>query len=290
MVIDAKKVMELREKTDAPMMECKRALTETGGDMEKAILLLRQKGISAGEKRAGKVALEGRLASAISDDHRKGVLLELNCETSFVARTDDFAALAQFLACKVLAEPHYVNPDLLKADQEVQDKLNDTLVKLRENIQIGPYVLYEVPDTDYGYIDAYIHANQTDGAIVELACENAAVAAHPATAAIARELAMQITALKAVYVSREEVPEEVIEREKEVYRQRAKEEGKPEAAREKITAGRLEKFFETNVLLDQLDMREQKRRVSELVEEAAKAAGGKISVVRFTRMKVGERS
>jgi elongation factor Ts len=196
MTITATQVKDLREKTGAAMMDCKRALEQTGGNEERAITILREKGLLVAAKREGKQASEGRVEAYIHAGGKIGVLLELNCETDFVAKTDDFQQLA-------------------------------------------------------------------------------------------RELAMQIAAANPIYVDRTEVPEAVIEQEKEIYRTKAQNEGKPAQAIDKIVAGQLEKFFETVCLLDQPNIREPKQKVIDLINERVGKVGEKIVVRRFTRYKVG---
>lgn len=286
MDIDAKIVMALCQKTGAKLMDCKRALIETNGNEEEAITILKKKGLAVAEKRATREAREGRVAAYITPDAKTGVLLELNCETSFVAKTDEFSELNNALA-KLAAESCCLDtPE--KLNEEAKATIQEVIAKLGEKIEVGQLARLQVEGA--GRVDSYIHAGATLGVLIELKTGSEEAGKSEVVAELARELGMQIAAANPGFIRRDEIAPEVIEKEKEIYRERAKEEKKPEAAWDKITTGRLEKYFETNCLVDQLYIREPDIKVSKLIEDAGKKVESPIEVAKFVRYKVGERS
>lgn len=289
MAISAEMVRELREKTGAGMMDCKRALEETGGDFEKAANLLRQKGVAVAAKRESKATNEGTIGAFAGQ--KVGALVELACETDFVARTDEFQKLASDLAALEAAPETDPNADLLEMphpndpSRKVADAINDLIGKLGEKIVLKRAAKITA---ETGAVGVYVHTGGKIGVLVEIACQSDAVAAKDEVNELARDIAMQIAWGSPQCVRREELPAEVVEQEKEVYRQRAINEGKPEAALEKIVAGRLEKFYSEVVLLDQPFIRDANVTVGELVKKTGEALGETIEVRRFERFRVGE--
>lgn len=282
MEISAKTVMALREQTGAPMMDCKRALQEAEGDMEKAKDLLRQRGIAKGQKREGKATGEGTIVVAAAADGSQVVMLELNCETDFVGKSDDFRGLAQALADSALER------DITDAEQVGgEDLINDAVTRLGEKIRVGRLLNWraEAP----GVITSYVHtATGRVGVLVELGLAAAPDADGLAAAqAIGRELGMQVTALRPAYLNREEVPAEVVEREREVLRGAADMANKPPQIQDKIIDGRISKFFAENTLLEQAYARDSSKSVTEYLNEAAKAAGLAVTPQRYVRLEVG---
>lgn len=282
-------VRELREKTGAGMMDCKRALEETGGDFEKAANLLRQKGVAVAAKRESKATNEGTIGAFAGD--KVGALVELACETDFVARTDEFQKLASDLAAIEAAPETDPNADLLSMphpsdpSRTVADAISDLIGKLGEKIVLKRAAKIT---TDTGAVGVYVHTGGKIGVLVELACKSNAAASSGEVAELARDIAMQIAWGNPQSISREELPAEVVEQEKEVYRQRAINEGKPEAALEKIVSGRLEKFYSEVVLLDQPFIRDANITVGDLIKKTGEALGESIEVRRFERFRVGE--
>ena len=262
--ITAKMVMELREQTGAAMMLCKEALKETDGDAEQATVYIRKK---LGGKLSGasdRSASEGVIAIVVLDNQDAGIV-ELNAETDFVARSEDFKGLAKELAEQVAKSKGHSVETVLTQDSlaapgaTVQDRVNDVYAKLRERIV---FKRFEFISTDEkGVLAGYVHVPAADkiGVLVELEAGSAEAANSDALKNLGRELAMQIAASKPTYLTRDEVPARIVEQERDIARTTALQEGKPEAAVEKIVEGRLKKFYEETVLMDQAYLREPKK-------------------------------
>jgi elongation factor Ts len=286
--IDAAQVKELREKTGAGMMDCKKALTEAEGNVDEAIKILRKKGLAAAGKKAGRIASEGVVYASIEGS--TGILVEVNCETDFVAQTDDFRELAAGIAGIVRAE----NPASVEAlaalawpgDAEglnVAQYLSSKIAKIGENIAIRRFIRYDAADA---VLSSYIHGNGKIGVIVEVKCDKAE--AKPAAEGLAKDLAMHVAAAEPRFLHRDEVTATDLDTEKEVARDQAIKSGKPEAVVEKIVAGKMEKYYGDTVLLEQAYIRDDKMTVQKFVDQRAKEAGAKFEVSRFTRYKLGE--
>ena len=265
MQITAQMVSQLREQTGAGMMECKKALTEAEGDVDKARDILRAKGKAGAEKRAGRAAAEGVVAA--TSTAKAHAMVELNSETDFVARNDAFKNLACELA-QLVAETGETDPNALldhklPSGVSARQALEDVLTKLRENIVLRRAVAYPVSQDTV--VACYIHTvTNKIGSMVELKC-------HPSTpgvAEVAKDIAMHIAASKPEYARREDVPAEAVEREKEVLAELTRNEGKPEAAIPKIVEGRLGKFYERVCLLEQPFVRDPSKKISQLLSES----------------------
>ena len=295
MEITAQMVKELREQTGAGMMECKQALIEAQGDMERARLILREKGAAAAVKRESRQASEGVVVAAASPDRRRGALLELNAETDFVARNDEFQSLAKELVQQLVdtgfegsLEEFLQQPSQVAPDRTVRQRVEDLVARIREKIVIGRIATFSTDST--GCVDTYIHLGGKIGVMVELKAVTEAGAQHAETLHLAREIGMQIAFGNPGYLTREEVPQKLIEEEREVQRQRALNEGKPAQAIDKIVEGRLSKFFEQICLLDQGYIRDEKKSVKQVIEEFSKTVGEPLTVKRWVRFRVGESS
>ncbi|GAB4364192.1 MAG: translation elongation factor Ts [Deltaproteobacteria bacterium] len=287
MQITSEMVRELREKTAAGMMDCKKALTEAGGDMEAAVDILRKKGLAAAAKKASRIASEGVVAAHIEGD--SAVLLEINCETDFVAKTGEFQAFAQKVAAFVnRSAPAGVEEAMglpVEAGATLADALTGQVAKMGEKISLRRFVRFSLPAGTRGLHVPYIHAGGKIGVLVEL------VGAGPETAgiaALAKDLAMQVAAANPSYVSREDVPAEAIERERAIYREQALAAGKPEKILDRIADGKLEKFFGDFCLVEQAFIKDPDRKVRDLLAEAGRQAGAELRVARFARFHVGE--
>ncbi len=287
--ITAAMVKELRERTGAAMMLCKEALTETGGNFEEAIIYIRKKLGGKLSDRGDRVAAEGVIAVAVVDN-QDGAIVELNSETDFVARNDDFKQLARELAEQVARQKgHSVETVLTQSSVAqsgftVQDRINDVFTKLRERIV---FRRFEFISTDAnGALAAYVHvpANDKIGVLVELEAGSPAAAQSGAVQNLGKELAMQIAASRPRYLNRDQVPANILETERDIARTTAINEGRPQAALDKIVEGRVKKFYEETVLLDQPYLREPKKTVSQVIQEA----GAGISLRRYVRFEVGE--
>lgn len=273
-------ILKLREKTGAGMMDCKRALGEAGGDYEKAVEVLRKKGLADAAKKGARTTKEGLIAAALSADGRKGAVLELDCETDFVAKTEEFQKLASELSAEAAQGS-------LSAVEAGAPRVSAAIAKLGENIVLKRLERFELKGP--GLIAYYIHTSGgKKGAMIELACASDAAAKSPAAAELAKELALQITAMSPRWLSRESVPAAEVSKERDIYATVVRQEGKPEAAIANIVEGKLNKlFFQAFCLLDQVSMRDNKTPMSKLIEEASAKAGGKIEVKRFIRYQLG---
>ncbi len=281
--ITTKMVAELRARTGAGMMDCKKALMETGGDFDKAVDWLREKGLAAAAKKAGRVAAEGRVHAIVEDGARHGVLVEVNCETDFVARGEAFINLCDHVARVILQ----TRPASMEALQEaLGDTVKEAVAKIGENIQVRRFERYEVADA--GRVHAYIHGDGRVGVLIELTTATPEVAAHPEVEALCHELALQIASMRAQYVRPEDVPAQVIEHEREILKAQAINEGKKPEIAEKMVAGRINKFYQEVCLLEQEWVKDSKKTVGALVKEVADKVGGEITVKRFVRYEKGE--
>ncbi len=279
MQITAQMVSQLREMTGAGMMECKRALTEADGDIEKAKDLLRARGQAQAGKRSERAAADGVVAAANTGNAHS--LIELNSETDFVARNEEFKALAHAIAQVAAQHPHDDASGLLEAKLadglSVRAKLDEALAKMRENLVLRRSVRFDAqPDS---VIATYIHAvdNKT-GVMVELKGDPN----NDAQKEVARNIAMHVAFTKPRFLRREEVPAEEVERERQVLTEKTRNEGKPEAAIPKIVEGRLGKFYEDNCLIEQPYVRDQSKKIGQLATEAG------AEVRRFALMLVGQ--
>lgn len=271
--ITAALVKELRERTGAGMMDCKKALTAVEGDMDKAIDFLREKGLAAAAKKAGRIAAEGVVGSFVSADGKIGAIVEVNCETDFVAKTDGFKALVEKIAAHIVAtKPADVEALLASEldDQTVEALVTASVAKIGEKISVRRFALYEAPE---GVVAAYIHGGGKIGVIVELKGGNAE---------LGKDVAMHVAAANPSYLERSQVPAAELEHEKEVLSEQAKNEGKPEKIIEKMVMGRINKYYKEVCLVDQEFVKDPDQTVGKLV----KAAGAE--VLAFSRFQLGE--
>ncbi len=287
--ITAAKVKELRERTGSGMMDCKKALAETGGDMEKAIDYLREKGLAKAAKKAERTASDGRVFHCVSDDGRLGVMVEINSETDFVAKTDEFNDLGSKVVAHIAAKTYADVPALLESVHESGSTINELITaiiaKLGENIVLKRFARF---DAENGRAFCYIHSNYKVGALVELDAADKAAVDKPEFAELGHEICMQIAAAAPQYLVPDDVPADVIDREKAVYRQQLIDEGKPADKVEKIIPGKLRKYYETICLMEQEYIRDTDKRIKQLVEETGRKLGTKITVRRFERFGIGE--
>lgn len=277
--ISAQLVMQLREKTGAKMMDAKRALVETDGDFEKAIELLREKGQADAAKRTHRATADGTIAAVQTSDRSAGAMVEVNCETDFVAKTEQFQNLTMAIANWVLNQNAETasNDDLPAA---VQADLKEAVSKTGENIQFKRGVKLASPS---GVVASYLHLGGKIGVLVQIDGANT-----DAVAGLARDIAMQVAAASPEYLSREDVPAEIIEKEMEIYRNLARNEGKPEQILDKIAQGRLEKYYKENCLLEQPFIKDADKSILTLVNDVAKAAGAELTLKRFVRYQLGQ--
>ena len=285
MAFTAKDVKELRERTGCGMMDCKKALTETDGDFDKAIEYLREKGLAAATKKAGRIAADGMVFSTVDKENKIGVVVEVNSETDFVAKNEMFREFVADVAAVVAKEnPATVEELLTKAmpnGDTVEAALQEKILVIGENLKIRRFVRYEGPCV------AYIHAGGTHGVLVNFEVSDE-VFAKPEFEAYGKDIAMQIAAANPIYLVREDVPAEVLEKEKEILTQQAINEGKPAAIAEKMVAGRIAKYYKENCLVEQAFVKDDKQTITAYTNATAKELGGDIKIVAFTRFEKGE--
>ena len=277
-------VKKLREMTGAGMLDCKKALEEAGGDMEKAKEILRIKGLAKAEKKAGRETKEGVVHVKLSEDRKRGVIVEVNCETDFVAMNEEFRKLVEDIALHILSVEENRNkegegteilsqPFFKDSSKTLEEVIKEAIAKIGENIRLSRFSRMDAE----GYLHSYIHGGGRIGVLLEFK----AGSLDEKTMRTVQDVAMQIAAMKPEFVSRERVPQEVIEREKRILSEQARREGKPEHIIERIVEGKLRRFFEEKVLLDQPFIKDEEKTVGEFLE------GTGVEVVRFVRFEVG---
>ena len=289
MAITAAQINELRKATGAGMLDCKKALEEVGGDMDQAVDYLRKKGLAAASKKAGRAATEGMVAAATAGS--TGVLVEINSETDFVAKNDKFQAFVKQVADHVLQknpatlEELLAQPFACDSAKTVQTLLTETIAVIGENMQIRRFVSFTA---DGGAVGSYIHAGGKIGVLVEVACENAAVAQDERLTTCLKDVAMHVAAASPLYVQRSEVDSDVLEREKNIYRDKARQTGKPDNIIEKIIEGQVNKFYGEICLLEQAFVKDPDKTVQQYLTETAKALGTTVTLKRFAKFVLGE--
>jgi elongation factor Ts len=293
--ITAKDVQLLRQRTGAGMMDCKKALEETGGDVEKAVEYLRKKGIAKAEKRADRAASEGAIVALVSDDAKTAALVEVNSETDFVARNEEFQALAKAVASQLFGDASFdgvvtvaQEGELMKqpwhkdAGKTVADMVKEASGKTGENVVVRRYARFKSD----GVIGSYVHHNGRVAVIVDVEGGTG-----DAVKAVARSVAEHIAAgvpKVPLGVNRDEIKSDIIDRERRIYEEQARTAGKPEAMIGKIVDGQINKFYAENTLLDQPWVRDDSKTIRQLAADASKEAGATLTVRRFARFQMGE--
>lgn len=273
-MITASLVKELREKTGAGMMDCKRVLTETDGDLEKAAELLRERGIAKAAKKSGRIAAEGLVEAYISEDGKVGAVVEVNAETDFVAKNEEFKKFVMDVAKQVVANNPKTVEDLLaelsiaENGKTVNEVLVDKIATIGENMSIRRFARFETTD---GLVEKYIHGDGKIAVLVNMKNGNKE---------LAKDVCMQIAAARPEYINREQVPADRLEKEKEILKQQTINEGKPEAIAEKVVMGRINKFYEEICLVDQAFVKDPSVKVSQILKDAI--------VIEFARFEKGE--
>ncbi len=274
-MVTASLVKDLREKTGAGMMDCKKVLTETDGDMEKAIELLRERGIAKAAKKSGRVAAEGLVEAYVSENGKIGAVVEVNSETDFVGKNEEFKNFVMNVA-KQIVEKNPADVEALLAQESievagktVQEVLVDKIATIGENMNIRRFARFE----SEGLVEKYIHGDGKIAVLVNMKKGNSEVA---------KDICMQIAAARPEYVRKEEVPEERVNKEMEILKAQTMNEGKPEAIAEKIVQGRIGKFYEEICLVDQAFVKDPNKKVNQLLSETDS------EVVEFARFEKGE--
>jgi elongation factor Ts len=288
--ITAAMVKQLRERTGAGMMECKKALEEANGSIDDAVDVLRKRGIASAAKKATRSTKQGSITVALNDDRNAAAILEFNCESDFVARTEDFQTMVSELTQQVLEAPAGTTreqmleqPFRADASQTVGQIIAGKIGKIGENMQIARFEKIEG-----GLLGSYIHPGAQLGVLVQVTGASAAAASNEELQELLRDVAMQVAAADPQFVRREEVTAGVLEKEREIQRERARQEGKPEKVIEKMIEGRMSKYFEEFCLLEQPFIKDNAVTVAQLVADKGKKLGETLEVARFVRYKVGE--
>ena len=271
--ITAAIVKELRERTGAGMMDCKKALVATEGDMEKAIDFLREKGLSQAAKKAGRVAAEGAVVAYVTEDGKTGAIVEVNCETDFVGKNENFQALAKSIA-ELIVKTNPADVDALLASEmdgkTVKDVVTEAIAKIGENISVRRFVRYESAE---GKVYSYIHGGGKIGVLVDM---------KGGDAELGKDIAMQVAAANPQFLNRNEVPDSELEHEKDILTERARNEGKPENIIAKMVMGRINKYYKEVCLVDQEFIRDGDLTISKLLKSK------NADVARFARFQLGE--
>ncbi|GAB6066486.1 translation elongation factor Ts [Aquifex pyrophilus] len=286
MAVSMEDVKKLREMTGAGMLDCKKALEEAGGDIEKAKEILRVKGLAKAEKKAGRETKEGVIYVIVSEDRKKGAMIELNCETDFVARNEEFRKLAERITRHILEKDENKDKSGEGADilsQELYDEpgktvetlIKEAIAKIGENIKLSRYCRYDTED----YLHSYVHGEGRIGVLLDFKAPEL----NDKVLRLVQDIAMQIAAMRPEYVRIEDIPEEVLERESRILREQALSEGKPEHIVDKIVEGKLKKFYQEKVLLEQPFIKEEKKKVGDVIKES----GTGVEIKRFCRFELG---
>ena len=269
-------VMDLREKTGAGLIDCKRALAETNGDMEEAISILRKK-VSLQRPKAGREAGEGIISNAVSSDRKKGILVEVNCETDFVAKNEDFISFSKEVAQTLLTEPA----------TDLESKRTEQVGKIGENIKISRSQTVEIETN--GLVESYVHTGAKVAVMISILSSNEQdLSSNETAVSLAKDLCMHIAATSPVCVSRDDIPADLVSKEKDIAMAQA--EGKPPQAVEKIVAGKLEKYFSGSCLLEQPFVKDPDSSVKDLLAKTSTELGAELTVGTFLRFQVGENS
>jgi elongation factor Ts len=278
-------IKQLREVTGVGILDCKKALQETEGDLDQAIELLRKKGLASAAKKTNREANEGLISAWVSDDGQTGVMIEVNCETDFVARTDDFKEFVDALVRQLAAQANIDSVEALLAapyddSQTVQERLTETIAKLGENIIVRQVARLQA---DGGLVDSYIHIGGRVGVLVAMTSE----AGSDGFVELLHDLALQIAAVAPRYVSEAEVPAEVIAAEKDIYQAQLAEENKPPDIKERIIEGKVKKWYSEVTLLNHAFVKDNDLTIAQLLKNKSKELGSDLTVQGFARFELG---
>lgn len=286
MAISASQVKELRNKTGAGMMDCKKALTEAEGDFNKAIEILRKKGASVAAKRAERTANEGIVKTKVLDEGKGAVIVEVNCETDFVASSDDFLNFADYVLEAVIELKPASMDELMKAtykDNVVETYLSDVMGKIGEKIAVSRFKIESVED---GLLVDYVHHGAKLAVIVK--AEKTAAVDSDKLSALLKDVAMQTAAMHPKFLKRDEVPADVIEKEKDIYKEVARKEGKPEQILDKIAEGKLNKYYQEACLLEQAYIKDNAKSIANIFEEFNKENSSEVELTAFYRFHLSD--
>ena len=289
--ISASVVMQLREKTGAGMMDCKKALQEAQGDAEKALDILRQKGLKKSAEKASRVAKEGIILAKVNDKKSTGTLVEINCETDFVAKNDDFQKFAK----DVLEQVHTAKPKDLESflNGEATFDKGKTISDVTAGLtgKIGERILvkrFTNVDAGKGMIADYIHPGNKLGVLVHIQMDSIDAAQLNDVYMFGRDIAMQIAAMNPVAIKREEISSDTLSKEIEIFKEQARNEGKPEKILDQIVKGRIDKYYQEACLLEQAFVKDQSKTINDVVNDFSKKAGKPVTIQRFERYRLGD--
>lgn len=288
-MITASIVKELRDKTNAGMMDCKKVLTETNGDLEASIKLLRERGIMKAGTKADRAATEGIITARVNEGATSGFLLEVNCETDFVSRNENFQTFVAAIAGKLAGSDAHDQPAALAlphGESTMENFVKEKVVELGENLQLRKYVRFDAAAG--GYIASYIHLGGKVGVLLEVNATEAATSAKPGFQELVKDLTLHIAASAPKGLSRDDIPSDIVETEKDIYRVRLLEQGKPENIIENILKGQLAKFFAESCFLEQGFVKDPDITINQLLELKGKELGDTLTVTRFVRFGLGE--
>ena len=288
-MISAAIVKELRDKTNAGMMDCKKVLTETNGDIEASIKLLRERGIMKAAKKSDRAATEGIITARVNGDATSGILLEVNCETDFVSRNENFQAFVSEIADKLAASGAKDHADALAvphSQSTIEDFVKEKVVELGENLQLRKYVRFDAAPV--GVVTSYIHLGGKVGVLLEVGTTKPETASTEAFQELVKDLTLHIAASAPKGLSREDIPQDIVDAEREIFRVRLLEQGKPENILENIIKGQLAKFFAESCFLEQGFVKDPDVTINQLLENKGKEVGDTLTVTRFVRFGLGE--
>jgi len=283
--VNAQDVKALREKTGAGIMDCKDALASSGGNIEKAIKILREKGLAEAKKRSGKEAREGLVTILFNSDGNSASMIEVNCETDFVSRTEKYRDFVQRLAQKIL-DGSVENVQNIPA--EISTMVKEAIAIFGENIILRKLSRMQKTDAKRSVLQSYIHLDGKVGVVVEFLIGDEMKKENPDFMEFAKNITLQIASMSPMAVSRDDFPKEVIEEQREIFVKQAKESGKPENILEKIVKGKMEKYFAESSLLEQKYVKNSDLTCGKYLAETEKRAGTTIEIKRFARFKLGE--
>jgi elongation factor Ts len=288
-MITASIVKELRDKTNAGMMDCKKVLTETNGDIEASIKLLRERGIAKAGAKADREANEGIITARVNDTASTGILLEVNCETDFVSKNENFQHFVSGIADKLAgsnAADHAAALAVSHGESTLEDFVKAKVVELGENLQFRKYVRFDAAPG--GVVASYIHLGGKVGVLLEVGTTQSGVASQPAFQELIKDLTLHIAACAPKGLSRNDIPEDIVNAEKDIFRVRLIEQGKPENMIENILKGQIGKFYAESCFLEQGFVKDPEVTITQLLEQKSKELGDTLSVTRFVRFGLGE--
>lgn len=288
-MITASLVNDLRKKTNAGMMDCKKALTETNGDLDAAVNWLREKGIAKAAGKADREASEGIIAARLSDDGKTGILIEINCETDFVSRNENFSGFVNAIADALAASSAKTRDEALQVkvgDLTVEDFIKTKVIELGENMQLRKFERFDI--SGEGAVAQYIHMGGKVGVLLEVSAKEGSTAAKNEFKELVKDITLHIAAANPKGLGREDIAPEVVENEKSIFRVQLENEGKPAQIIEKIIEGKLSKFFAENTLLEQAFVKDPDTTIKKLVETSSKTLGDDVVITRYVRFGLGE--